>query len=470
MNFPQRLFAFLIVSLIVTAQTSAQDSPAWRAVLLRSDADRHELVVVTDSGIGQPIPLPKNFNIGLDAPKLSPDGRYAAVLAPGKNAVEIADLQAGTCCQTLTFSDERVEQGSLAGFSPDSQQIAVAYLVEKPYKAEIVAFKLESGKETRFDAEPSAPSDGGRIDYAIAESWGTSGISYYMSCILCVEQSADYALLTWNPATGETAPSGQTFNGSGDTLALTGEQLTPQTSALYPEPPGLFEDGQSGGLPPSYNVIVMTGKRASEGRAVVYFDPDNLKLTSTRWVADGNAFLVFPAPGQGVTMLVSADAPPAPVTLDAHQFLTGTPDGWLALENGTITHTTVADGQAARAEVGKLDGFVTLVESTPLGAKASAAFQAIEPPRPEACPGGKQPRLTVGHFGRVTPGAANNVRKEPTTRSPIVGKIAGGEQFTVVSGPVCAQGLTWWEVQFNDITGWTAESNTADYWLEPVAS
>ncbi len=32
---------------------------------------------------------------------------------------------------------------------------------------------------------------------------------------------------------------------------------------------------------------------------------------------------------------------------------------------------------------------------------------------------------------------------------------------------LCAQGLTWWEVQFNDITGWTAESNTADYWLEP---
>jgi hypothetical protein len=284
---------------------------------------------------------------------------------------------------------------------------------------------------------------------------------------MCVEQTADYALLTWNPSTDAATPSSLTYNGFGDTLAATSEQIVPQTSALYPEPPGLMEDGQSDGLPSSYNVIVMTGKRAVDGRAVVYFDPDNLKLTGARWVNDGNAFLVFPASGQGTTVLVSAEAPPTPVTLDAHQFLTGTPDGWLALESGTITHYVVADGQATRAEIGKLDGFITPVESTPLGEKAIATFQSIEPPRPEACPGGKEPRLTVGHFGKVTPGAANNVRKEPTTRSLIVGKIAGGETFTILSGPVCAQGLTWWEVSFNNFKGWTAESNNTEYWLEP---
>ncbi len=462
-----RVFAFILAALSVAPIASAQDSPAWRAVLLRSDADTHELIVVTDSGIGQPIPLAKEFDVGIDAPKISPDGRFAATLAPTKGAVEIADLQAGTCCQTLKFADSPATQASVAGFSPDSQQVAVAYLIEKPYKAEIVAFDLDSGQATRFDAAPAAPPGGGVIDYPVADSWRADGVYYYTSCIMCVEDTVDYSLLAWNPTTGTSTPSGLTLVGFGDTLALTGEQITPQVSPLYPAPPGTFEPGQSAGLPPSYNVIVLTGKRATDGRAVAYFDPDNLKLKSTRWVADGNAFLVFPASGQGTTVLVSADAPPAAVKLDAHQFLTGTPDGWLSLEDGTIYHYTVASGQAARAQVGALDGFVTPVESTPLGAKATAAFQSIEPPRPEACPGGKEPRLTVGHLGKVTPGAANNVRQEPTTRSPIVGKIAGGEQFTVIAGPVCAQDLTWWQVQFRNITGWTAESNNDQYWLEP---
>ena len=287
-----------------------------------------------------------------------------------------------------------------------------------------------------------------------------------MCCIYCVEDSVDYSLLAWNPKTGDVTPSNLSVNGLGDVLPLTGEQITPQQSPLYPTGERI-EVPHSDGLPGSYNVIVLTGNRASEGRAVVYFDPDNLKLKSTRWVADGNGFLAFPVSGQGQTMLITVDAPPAPVALDAHQFLTGTPDGWLALESGTVTHYTVADGQATRAEIGALDGVVTLVESTPLGATADAAFTPIEPPRPEACPGGKEPRLTVGHTGRVTPGAANNIREEPTTASKIVGKIAGGETFTVIGGPACAQGMTWWEVQFRNFTGWTAESDGSAYWIEP---
>jgi len=71
------VFAFLLTSFAHAQSGSAQDSPAWRAVLLHSDAGVHELVVVTDSGIGQPIPLAEDFAIGLDAPKLSPDGRFA---------------------------------------------------------------------------------------------------------------------------------------------------------------------------------------------------------------------------------------------------------------------------------------------------------------------------------------------------------------------------------------------------------
>jgi hypothetical protein len=40
----------------------------------------------------------------------------------------------------------------------------------------------------------------------------------------------------------------------------------------------------------------------------------------------------------------------------------------------------------------------------------------------------------------------------------------------VIEGPVCADGLIFWKVENNSIpdgTGWTAEGDGAEYWLEP---
>jgi hypothetical protein len=72
--------------------------------------------------------------------------------------------------------------------------------------------------------------------------------------------------------------------------------------------------------------------------------------------------------------------------------------------------------------------------------------------------------------GQVTPGDTNNVRPEPTS-STVVGQIPGGEQFTVLDGPQCGlNGLTFWQVQYGDLIGWTAEGQGNDYWLEPLES
>jgi len=95
------------------------------------------------------------------------------------------------------------------------------------------------------------------IEYPVAESWQADGVNFYTACTYCVENSVDYSLLVWNPATGDVAPSGLTLNGLGDALPLTGEQLTPQQSALYPTGERI-EVPHSDGLPGSYNVIVLT--------------------------------------------------------------------------------------------------------------------------------------------------------------------------------------------------------------------
>jgi hypothetical protein len=51
----------------------------------------------------------------------------------------------------------------------------------------------------------------------------------------------------------------------------------------------------------------------------------------------------------------------------------------------------------------------------------------------------------------------------------VIGQIPGGTVFVVVSGPQCVSGYAWWQVNYNGVTGWTAEGQGNDYWLEPVS-
>jgi hypothetical protein len=46
--------------------------------------------------------------------------------------------------------------------------------------------------------------------------------------------------------------------------------------------------------------------------------------------------------------------------------------------------------------------------------------------------------------------------------------MPAGSEFDVIAGPICAEGLVWWQVQYGDHYGWTAEGEGTSYWLEPV--
>ncbi len=87
-----------------------------------------------------------------------------------------------------------------------------------------------------------------------------------------------------------------------------------------------------------------------------------------------------------------------------------------------------------------------------------------------ACPGAPAPRLTIDGSGRVLPGEANNVREQPARSGTLIGAIPGGTTFSVLEGPVCADGLNWWRIKTDAITGWTVEGSGTDYWVEPLAS
>lgn len=46
--------------------------------------------------------------------------------------------------------------------------------------------------------------------------------------------------------------------------------------------------------------------------------------------------------------------------------------------------------------------------------------------------------------------------------------MPAGDVFTVLDGPVCAEGFAWYQVEFIGIIGWTPEGDNEDYWLEPM--
>ncbi len=87
-----------------------------------------------------------------------------------------------------------------------------------------------------------------------------------------------------------------------------------------------------------------------------------------------------------------------------------------------------------------------------------------------ACPDSLPARLTSGAQARVVPGDPNNVRDQASRAGALLGQIPGGETFTVLEGPVCADGFTWWRVDYNGLVGWTVEGAGQAYGLEPVGS
>ena len=85
------------------------------------------------------------------------------------------------------------------------------------------------------------------------------------------------------------------------------------------------------------------------------------------------------------------------------------------------------------------------------------------------CPANLPTRLYAGGWGRVLPGLSNNLRAGATVSSRSVGQIPAGGVFSVIAGPQCANGIAWWQVNYNNTIGWTAEGRWGQYWLEPGA-
>ena len=78
--------------------------------------------------------------------------------------------------------------------------------------------------------------------------------------------------------------------------------------------------------------------------------------------------------------------------------------------------------------------------------------------------------LRLGDRVQVTidPAQVLTIRDYAGTNTTPVAKVKQGSVFTILSGPVKQNGLTWWELEGNSIKGWAAEGNGTDRWLTPL--
>jgi hypothetical protein len=122
------------------------------------------------------------------------------------------------------------------------------------------------------------------------------------------------------------------------------------------------------------------------------------------------------------------------------------------------------------AVFGLIFGIALLTTST-TGQSVILTPTPVIPLLPEAtaetnlCINPTPPRLIIGQIGKVTEGAPNNLRSEPALSATKIGSLPAESEFMVLAGPICADGYTWWKVDYHGARGWTVESGEGKYWL-----
>ena len=68
---------------------------------------------------------------------------------------------------------------------------------------------------------------------------------------------------------------------------------------------------------------------------------------------------------------------------------------------------------------------------------------------------------------RTTPDTPSNLRAAPVLTGLRIGSVPPGQVFSVLDGPVCAaDGLYWWQIAYDALSGWIAQGQGDVYFVE----
>ncbi len=225
----------------------------------------------------------------------------------------------------------------------------------------------------------------------------------------------------------------------------------------------------------SWNIGLAEGARAqlsdaSHQRSFPIPQPISVVWAPTEWVTTG---AVAGAPVGPLS--VGCALPPL---LSADQQAIVSPD---------VTLRIRSDASSAGAELGQVvEGAVLSIEAGPICADGfhwyavhndDLAGWSAEGGGGDywllyhvACSDSPSTRLTTGMTATVTGDEAVNIRDGAgAADTQVLWAVAAGEEFEVTGLPQCdGAGLRWYPIRFEQVTGWIAEGQGADYWIEPV--
>lgn len=485
----KRWLAFVLITslilLILPAPTQAQQrAAAWHVTIL--DTATGSVSQITPNGVQLVASFPTIPTLGdnIWRVRLSPDERFlvfeANTSADGSSRVYVADLQNNTCC---TLLEDPLNAGLdidwLGPISPDSTQVAIAassmQFPPANFTPLIQVFDLATGAMVNSMAVSDLESE---FDAPIAAfgAWKQDGIRLTPSCIACEGVwQGNYQI--WNPQANTLSAPVEPFDVFRTVLPATGEQIFAGLDPAFPA------SGQFAAYVAPGNVVSYYSD-AYAAPQTVYFNMDNLYIERAAWVMDGSGILAMHAgpfvmgpdgfpinEGAGPAYLILRDGTQIPASqTTTGNFFTGTPDGWLTRDNttGALAYHQYTNGAVQVTPLGALPDSVRAAGGNfTLGSTASGTFPAVSPPAPTVCDGFMESRLAPNQIARVTPGPANNMRANPTSTAASVGQIPGDEFFLVLDGPVCAENMAWWQVNYQGTVGWTSEGQGTDYWLMP---
>jgi Bacterial SH3 domain len=480
MKLRQMLLGGVIALVMGMWQAPAQaQAPAWQAIYYtRTPDNQFTLYSVTADGVTE-LPLPDGLStLGskVTLRDISPD--RSTLFGIADNRLFLADLAAQTCCtmvEVVLEDNTNVDLntwkwGEDGGFNADGSLVAITFgsgSVEEQEQLGIV--DVASGSVSLWRVPAAADEvqlrlggwDGqdvlvmpvqyctefcGQGPYQAitlgTEITVTNGVEFRSNVVEATRQS-QYELVPF----GQQLPTTLEIVSAKVTDSWQGTPLTIDTDGPFTFP----------------NTLVYQ-------QTVIHYDPSRpyMNLMPT-WVADGRAVLA------GNVLVWRTGQRQRIEVIQVGNV--GTPDGWLqenvvSTANVRLQHISATpDGLVVR-ELGQFSSLLLLLDAPVLGASLATPPPPFAPlADPTAvlpCPNNLPPRLIVQQQGVTLPGPANNVRSQPNTSAEQVGQLAAGAQFTVVGGPICADGFTWWRVAQNDTNlGWTAEGD-ADYWLGPL--
>jgi Tol biopolymer transport system component len=453
-NVTWTLILLILVSSACSAEGPASPAATLPPVPTSTDAPALTSTPVFTSTAETPVAVPTRTPAASPTPIGGGSGKIAFISNyEGDYAIYVMNVDGGNPIRLTegTAQDDVIPDLCCMAWSPDRSRIAFSVLSKNRESWDIYVMNADGSEETRLtmngrnNMSPFWSPDGNKIVFTSSSSGDSqiyvmnadgseqTGLTNNDMFNLAPAWSPHGTKIAYeskerdNPAANEEIYVMNT-DGS-DPLQLTNNNVQDLSPAWSPDGTKIAYSTTLSHLNAEYNPDIY----------VMNYDGSNpIRLTSDRthegapsWSPDGNKIAYGSCQGETESAIcdiyiMNADGSDQSQLTDLHSFTSG-PVWSPSLQNAITQHSDCTSGWS---------------------------------------------RLKVGDQTRVSQetNTPNRVREGPSTADAIIGVLDPGTVMKVIEGPVCADGLIFWKVEHKSIpgsTGWTAEGDGTEYWLEP---